>query len=252
MVEVIAALGAGAHALFNYNRKNYMFDQEQRIKREYQSQDMRVKQFELYREDVRDLVGLTIAKMDNYLIVNTLQLGFCVALYTEGRLESTEGTLYPDWMLWLYLISISGAFLYLLMSVWLAMHASIAAHSFGVRLLTQFVRLPVPSVGQIDAARGYATDYEGKKLGDMLRVPIWKQQAEKLNQTMSHDHIERAPSSPEETSDPALGARRSTYRNKDHVTMLEHVRLYRQLQANWQSYDAYARVAMSMGTNQLL
>lgn len=34
--------------------------------------------------------------------------------------------------------------------------------------------------------------------------------------------------------------------------MLEHVKLYRQLQANWQSYDAYARVAMSMGTNQLL
>jgi len=87
-MEVIAAAAAGASALFSYNRKNYMFDAEMKIKREYQGQDMRIKQFELYREDVRDLVGLTIAKMDNYLIVNTLQLGFCIALYTEGRLEN--------------------------------------------------------------------------------------------------------------------------------------------------------------------
>ncbi len=62
---------------------------------------MRIKQFELYREDVRDLVGLTIAKMDNYLIVNTLQLGFCIALYTEGRLENGEGVVYPDWILFM-------------------------------------------------------------------------------------------------------------------------------------------------------
>jgi len=56
MVEFVAAGLAGAQALFGYNRKNYFFDQEMRIKREYQGQDMRIKQFELYREDVRDLV----------------------------------------------------------------------------------------------------------------------------------------------------------------------------------------------------
>lgn len=64
------------------------------------------------------------------------------------------------------------------------MHASIAAHSFGVRLLTQFVRLPVPAVSQLDAARGFATDYEGKGVDEMLRVPVWKQQADKLNRAM--------------------------------------------------------------------
>ena len=34
--------------------------------------------------------------------------------------------------------------------------------------------------------------------------------------------------------------------------LLEHVQLYRRTQANWQSFDAYARVCMSMGTNQPL
>ena len=41
MVEFIAAAGAAAAGLFSYNRKNYMFDAEMKIKREYQGQDMR-------------------------------------------------------------------------------------------------------------------------------------------------------------------------------------------------------------------
>ena len=37
--------------------------QELLIKRDYQAQKMRVKQAELYREDIRDLVQLTVRKM---------------------------------------------------------------------------------------------------------------------------------------------------------------------------------------------
>ena len=33
----------------------------------------------LFRQDIRDLSRLTVAKMDNYLIINTLQLGFSQA-----------------------------------------------------------------------------------------------------------------------------------------------------------------------------
>merc|ERR1719221_1577583 len=36
------------------------------------------------------------------------------------------------------------------------------------------------------------------------------------------------------------------------VIALKHVRMYRKLQANWQAYDAYARVCMALGANQLL
>tara|TARA_A100001015_G_C15027670_1_gene731407 strand:+ start:1898 stop:2152 length:255 start_codon:yes stop_codon:yes gene_type:complete len=84
-MEFIAATVAGAQALFSYNGKNYFFSQEMKVKRDYQGQDMRIKQFELRREDVRDVVGLTTAKMDNYLIVSTLRPEICVALCTEGR-----------------------------------------------------------------------------------------------------------------------------------------------------------------------
>ena len=61
-----------------------MFVAEQRMDREFQGQDMRVKQLEMYREGVRDLVELTVSKMDIHLIVNTLRLSFCITPFTEG------------------------------------------------------------------------------------------------------------------------------------------------------------------------
>merc|ERR1719174_1293511 len=94
-----AALGYAGSSLFKYNRKNYMFDNELRLEREYQGMEMRIKQFALYREDVRDLVALTVVKMDKYLVVNTLQVGFCVTLLTEGRPEPEPGEAAPEWLL---------------------------------------------------------------------------------------------------------------------------------------------------------
>merc|ERR1719265_1157296 len=162
-----------------YNRKNFMFDGEQTLKREFQSQSMRIKRFSLYREDIHDLIELTVGKMENCLLVNTILLTCSVILYTEGKpkgLAHKDQPLWPQRVTWLYVLCNAGAFMYFSLSVWLAMHASISAHSFGVRLLTQFVRLPIPNKQQLDAARARATDYEAARGTQMFRVPVWKQQ----------------------------------------------------------------------------
>lgn len=237
----IGAAGAvvGVANLFDYNREGFMFDAEQRMKREFQGQDMRVKQFEMYREDVRDLVELTVSKMDIYLIVNTLQLSFCITLFTEGRPDSGFS---EPWIVWLWSITLIGGITYLTLSVWLAMHASIAAHSFGVRLLTQFVRLPVPNRKQLDAARSTAEDFEQQSLTSILRIPVLRQQMRKLASDLNR-------------SDRRSVQRRDTAEDTTELSpaaMLKHVTLFRELQANWQAYDAYARVCMTMGTSQFL
>lgn len=51
----------------------------------YHTQKARFDQVRLYREDIRDLFDLTISKMDNYLIVNTLMLAFTGGFFYEGR-----------------------------------------------------------------------------------------------------------------------------------------------------------------------
>eukprot|EP00927_Polykrikos_kofoidii_P003219 TRINITY_DN11281_c0_g2_i1.p1 TRINITY_DN11281_c0_g2~~TRINITY_DN11281_c0_g2_i1.p1 ORF type:complete len:1049 (+),score=158.07 TRINITY_DN11281_c0_g2_i1:92-3238(+) len=237
--------GVGAW-LYSYNRENFFFDREQMMKREFQSQEMHIKRFELYREDIRDLVELTVAKMENYLIVSTLLCGLCFTLLTEGRAKESI----PErWIHFLYGTTTVSAFVYFLLCMWLALHASVAAHSFGVRLLTQFVRLPVPNVAQLDAARAMAKEYEQQSIFQMLKVPILRQQLNKMTEAMDNISVQDkdAAQNPVEdflgTSDQSLLAR--------SPATSEHMKIYRHLQKNWLAYDAYARVCIFVGANQL-
>lgn len=251
-MELLAGAAAAAWSggeLFSYNRENYMFDKELLMKRDYQAQKMRVKKAELYREDVRDLVQLTVRKMDNYLVVSTLQLGFCMTLYVEGRPKPDIGL--PHWLMHLFAMCNAGAFLYYLLSIWLSMHASVAAHAFGVRLLTQVVRLPIPDDATLDKSRFKAQQYEGNKVKEMFRVPVLQQQFQRLTQAMDKT---------DEEDQDRMSASGASVTNSDDeedesnmmVVDLPHIRHFRRIQAHWQAYDAYARVCMAMGTNQLL
>ncbi|CAK0791176.1 unnamed protein product, partial [Prorocentrum cordatum] len=168
----------GAKELFGYNRENFFFDREQRLKREFQEQRMRVKQFLLYREDVRVLTELTVSKMDSYLLVALVELGACLVMLCHGGINGDKEFPPPTWLLWLYMVSLAEAFLHLILSAWLAIHASVAANSFTVRMLTQFVRLPLPNKFQLDAASAFATQFEEQGPGAFFRVPVLQQQAQ--------------------------------------------------------------------------
>ncbi|CAE7026689.1 Dnah1, partial [Symbiodinium sp. CCMP2456] len=244
MEFLAAGVGAG---LLNYNRKNFMFDKEQYRERAYFSQEMKVSKYELYREDIKDLTDLTVSKMDVYMVINVLQLLFCVMLFTEGMPKPRTT---PLWLHWILAASSGSAVLYFVLSIWLGMHASIAAHSFGVRLLTQFVRLPVPNLQQIHRAAAKAKDYEALSLTDMLRIPVLQQQFRKLSATLGNLSFETPAEDTTGLDDSFLP---EVYMpSLEETAALRHIQLYRELQANWQAYDAYCRVCMALGTNQLL
>lgn len=252
MVIFAAAAAAAAAGTFSWNREGFFFERELQQKRDYQGQEMQIRQFELYREDIKDLVQLTVRKMDNYLLVNTLQLGFCITLFTDGRPkrdEESAGHMAPTWLIGLYAMCNAGAFLYYLLSIWLAMHASISAHSFGVRILTQCVRLPVPDKAQLDQSAARATDFENMNFRDVLRIPLWRQQLNNLSRAMNEASNDGEA---DHEGDSASGAPEAEMQSIHPVTKLGHVILFRKLQANWQAYDAYARICMAMGTNQIL
>jgi hypothetical protein len=247
---------------------------------EYSIMEFRIKQAELWREDVRDIIGLTSVKMDTYLVVNAVQLGFVVMSFCEGRLAA--GT--PSWLIGCHTLSLAGAFMYLLMSVWLSMHAAVSAKSYETRLLTQAVRLPVPSWAQLEGARTYASSFEKVQSRQMLRVPfITGTQESVLHRGLPSE----SSGSPSGTSDarhiatpvPKWDGKDASLpewdgtdascdpwgleRRGDGIYELDgslrvdprqarHVQLVREAMKHWQSYDAFARVSMSMGTNQLV
>jgi len=253
MADVLLG-GVAAHWLYDNSRKTFKFDSKQIMKRQYQAQSMNIKRFSQYRDDVRDLVDLTVAKMDNYLVISTLQLGFTLTLFTEGR--PTPGR-QPAWLHLLYAINNVGAMLYFIFAMWHSMHASLTAHAFGVTMLTQFVRLPVPTTEDMDMARAFAQDFESQNLTQMFRIPGLKKQLKNLISVMDEmDRNERNDS--DAASDAGSEAAADVDPSSPNrvqwtpTSMLRHMQLYRQVQGNWQAYDAYARVCMSMGTNQLL
>lgn len=245
--EALGSVAVGVGGVWGYNRENFLYDREMRQKQEFAVMDMRLRQADLWREDVRDMMGLVEKKMDVYTIVNALQLGFCIVLFTEGRLE--PGT--PQWLLWLYMLSLSGAFTFLLMSVWFAMHASVVAQGNSVRLLTQLVRPPIPSWEQLESMRTYAYAFEGVTPSQALRVPML--------QTISEGtHAGPGGFSGKADAPPGTVAADpwGLERRGDDIYELQrrplpahrHTRLIREAMRHSQAYDAFARVSMTLGT----
>jgi hypothetical protein len=280
----IGALADGAQELWEYNRDNFLYDRTMRQETEIKVAEWRAEQGGQWREDVRDLTGLTEKKMDKFLVVNTLQLGMCVALFAEGRLQ--PGT--PHWLLHLYMVSLSSAFMYLLMSVWLSMHACVVAACEKARLVTQSVRLRVPTWQQFEQMRTAAASFEMQD--KMMRIPFWDtawagghpahndtsdpnkpapmQQPESAENDWQKSMPKNASGSrqlglqfgngaPEKKTDTwGLESQpEPEYMPELNEVTLDqnpHLQLIRRAQAHYQSHDAYARVSMAFGTNQLL
>jgi hypothetical protein len=238
---------------------------------------MRIEQAKLWRQDVRDLVSLTEYKMHLYLVVNVLVLGFTIFLYTEGRLP--PGT--PYWLMMANIISIGAAFMFLLLSIWLAMHAAISAQSFEARLLTQMVRLPVPTWEECEATRTFGSEFEKVEGRQMFRVPWLMGWQENLVGSLPQDvqntatsDIEAGADTAETTPDVTADAQTASAQDRNvdpwgleqaaeniaelgcsfgsDVAKLRHVKLARQAGIQWQTFDAFSRISMSIGVQQLM
>eukprot|EP00434_Breviolum_minutum_P017393 symbB.v1.2.015358.t1/scaffold1140.1/size135646/9 len=284
----MALIGAalGATALFSYNRENFKFDKRQLLARETLRLDMQLKRFALFRDDVRDLVTLTVDRMDVYHLIGALFMKFCIIVFCKGRIQASA----PPFVLQLFQLSNACAFMYLLLAVWLSMHASIASHSFGVKMLTRFVRLPIPTQKQLTVLQAKLIDFEKQGVGNMMRLPFQDHQDWEAIQRKGQEEVV-APQAVELEAGPAssgshgangttdaaqasdlraasvadAGATSAMLLDSKETQPFEdllsssrgamperHVQLFRQLQFKWQCYDAYCRVCLGLGLNHIL
>lgn len=275
----IGVAASAAETAFDYNRSNFRFDREMRVKKELFEMSVRIAQTQLWREDIRDIVALVERKMKSYLLVSVLMLSFTVVLWCEGRLPVGS----PEWLMIGNQVAICGAFIFLLLTVWLATHANVVAHSFQTRLLTQLVRLPVPTYDEIQACRTFASEYEKVEPRQMFRVPFLtgRQEGFVPNTDTSETHVESTVHEDSTSSTIAVDGEPETFENATdpwglercceprpgqspdatdnlgcgygaEVVKLRHIKLLRQAAVFWQTYDAFARLCMSIGANQLI
>ena len=229
MAEVVGELGSD---LFQYNREGWKFGAELRQRDLYQRQKMRIKQVDLYRDDIRELFDLTVGKMDKYVIVCLVMLSITMELFFKGR--EPVGT--PSWLFWCWAICTAGAMFYLLMSIWLALHASISAQTFRVRCLTQWLRLPIPSPEEISRGAATLEEYETSGGDALLRVPVLGKASEKAAGLEGTKTQQGGP----------------TDLTTAWQLFSSHFELFNRLHRKWQGYEAYARVCMCLGMNHFL
>mmetsp|Transcript_34 Transcript_34/g.81 ORF Transcript_34/g.81 Transcript_34/m.81 type:complete len:999 (-) Transcript_34:14-3010(-) len=264
------AAGGGATAVFGYNRENFLYDRTMRRKKEIAEMQFRIAQASLWREDVRDIVGLVERKMSAYLFVSVLILSFVVALWVEGKLP--EGS--PHWLMLGNQVSICGSFMFLLLAVWLATYTAVAAKSYETRILTQMVRLPVPSWDEVEATRTYGSSFERLQATQMFRVPfVMGQQKSRVRSAepaaagdmetpagaVAGPHGELLPVDETANASDPWGLERGADEAyelgtgfEEDVAKLRHVKLVRQAAVYYETYDAFARLSLSIGVNQLI
>ena len=83
MAELLLGATAFLPGIWNYNRSVFQTNAGQRQKAVYQLQNMQMSKVGMFREDVRDLMGLATQQMDSYKLLATLFAGFTATYIWE-------------------------------------------------------------------------------------------------------------------------------------------------------------------------
>ncbi|KAF4690785.1 hypothetical protein FOZ60_016872 [Perkinsus olseni] len=199
---------------------------------------------DLYREDLRDLFGLTISRMDTYLTVNSVALAVSVHSIYCGMIppDIPQPKEVPSWLWFIWILNLAASTVLLLLSVCFALHASIVAQSLEVKLLTRWLRLPLPKTSDIANAADTIERFECNPIKSIFRIPVVRR--------LSQRRTAHEGSSRKDARD--VGKNGMMDHAEDDKYTVSHFSLFQRLQKSWQGYDAYARVFMVLANNQML
>jgi len=281
----VAAAGApvaGGLWLFSYNKENFQYDAGMRFGRFTMSRTFANAQVGQYREDIRGITEATISKMDAWQTICVCFLQVCAALSCAGRI-GMHGAAPPGWLCSLYSGTIFMSTLFCGVSLWLSMHASLRAQCAQVSLLTRKVRLPIPSMAQLDQARVFGSAIEKQEYRDIFRVPFMRHPEEAPNMPPAGGEVPGEKKKKSKKCDPHgvhdphnefASTARDTVPSwiRDEVVLDKgqgspagndgevhspsevpaHFEILMQAQEEWRDYDVYARISMLYGVISFL
>lgn len=277
-IPVVASAGAAA-SVYYYNLDRFKFDAEQRQTCIYQVQSMRLAQWGLFREDVHDVFGLSTSSMDNYILVGALVVTAVMNFIFVGYPAFPPE---PRWLLPMWNNTVFACITFGMLCVWLGMHGSISQRSAKVKILTQAVRPPVPTLKDVQDATREQENFEAGGTGRFFQPPAFivpfdtemesvpsvqntasanrtvpipsaqqrKGRVKSAKKTAAVDWLADAPYAGEEVlhhlenSDNG-GPGRS-------AVMHSHFWMLRRVQRGYCCFDAYARICLLVACQQML
>jgi len=165
-----AAAGGAGTSLYGYNREAWMTDVQVKQSRRLQKQQILLSQVEMFRDDIRDLIGAATTKQGNYIIVVTLILGMMSACYMEGPASDEV----PEYLKTVYNLCVGSSLLHFISSLFCILGANWLATSCERDFLTTVVRLPIKDLEceLEDAAFEESVEgFEHQGFSTILRLP---------------------------------------------------------------------------------
>ncbi|CAE7205937.1 unnamed protein product [Symbiodinium natans] len=244
---------------------------EKEFDRFMKSYEFAIEAQKLKREDITNLMELVVDRMDMYHLIGALLLEFCVGFYGEFKMLEEDYVKEPKLIMEIFLLSNIAAVGYLLFAIWLSLHASVAAHAIGVEFLLDHNRLTIPTPDNLREMRQATSLFRSiyrlfqKKLcapqqaGTVPAAPALGVPGAQ-NGAASSIHADMAASSVE-LGDPSMLSMEALAtpfedlkmpRIKNDLIKHEHRAKFAEHHRAWLRFDAYSRVAMALGINQML
>lgn len=264
VLEVLSALGAYASGAYSYNMGRFQFDAGQKQNTGHQQQNMSVALWGLFREDLRDLFGMTTDKMSTYMVVATLIFGMAVNYIFNASADFPKE---PGFLLMAWTVTVYASMAYSILAVWLAMHGSNAAHAASIKLLLQAVRPPIASNEEVKQVSNDLEKYEKSGPLAFLQLPKF------FGGTQSGGG-DGASGQQEDRRSSVSSRKRSSIFNVQQMEQVQaarrllkarsgaqlggnalhgaHLELFKKQQQSYVCFEGYARVCILCTTHQLM
>jgi len=269
-LEAVLAAGWGISA--GYNKQRFTFDSAMSQRSAHYMQHMRIKQWHIFREDVRDLFTLTTAHLITYMTMGSLMLSWDARLTVFKGMNDMKDQ--PAWFFLFWSNCCLGAILFGFLGLWLVVHGALKSQAAAVQVLTQSVRPPIPSSQEVIAVGHDLAEYESLGAKKFFEVPNlfgWRdngmhktavEKSERHGLENSHGILEatRAMTIVEEV-EMGTSFKSSHETQKRAATVLndartgrpgqsaifdKHIPIFHTMQRTFASYDAYARISVDV------
>lgn len=248
---------SGACNVFKYNRSGWLNDVRTKQIRRHQRQLVHHSQAEMFREDVRDLVGVSVTMQGNYVLIATLILGLIAQCYIQGPVP--PGT--REFVTVAYTLCLTSSLVCIVFSVLCTTSATSLASTCQKDLLLTLVRVPVEEfVAEIDGAVAHESSeaFERQELRRMLRLPglsrlrllnvqAMREELEGSSRSTSASRMHGRVAGGDEDGSPVFDRQDQQANAADR-----HLKVFHEKELEWVLFDNVAFFTGALGISNLL
>jgi len=238
----------------SYNQAAYISNVQMRQAQAYQDKNYHLSWVAIARDDIRDMLGISVARINNYMLVATLILGVA----TEAILSADIHRAAPTFIVQAFWVSMGVSILHFALSIMFSVKGQNAAFLNTMRLLTWEVRPENPARYDHDYMQ-QAQQFEKDGLSALFRLPGLTARYHQRSSKRRRKQSEAAEEEPWQLGPQAHGYRgfqpeepgeeeRSELEKLNPISrQLLYLARFGNLMQLWQPFDTHARLCIGLG-----